>query len=62
MIHRPSQGASQRLEPRPEPVSSSGDEQRCYTTARDTIHGNADLAELDGKDDTEEASTSPPIL
>ena len=38
MIHRPSQGASQRLEPRPEPVSSSGDEQRCYTTARDTIH------------------------
>jgi hypothetical protein len=39
MIHRPSQGASQRLEPQPEPASSSGHERRSYTTAWDTIVG-----------------------
>jgi hypothetical protein len=37
MIHRPSRGASQRLEPQPEPASSSGHERRSYTTAWDTI-------------------------
>src|SRR5262245_47697575 len=33
MIPRPSRGASQRLEPRPEPTSSSGHDRRSYTTA-----------------------------
>jgi hypothetical protein len=33
MIPKPSRGASQRLEPRPEPSSSSGHDWRSYTTA-----------------------------
>ena len=33
MIPRPSRGASQRPEPRPEPASSSGHDRRSYTTA-----------------------------
>jgi hypothetical protein len=37
MIPRPSRGASQRLEPRPEPAMSSGHDRRSYTTAWGTI-------------------------
>jgi hypothetical protein len=37
MIHAPSRGASQRLEPRPEPPSNPGHDWRSYPTAWGTI-------------------------
>jgi hypothetical protein len=44
MLHRPSRGASRRLEPPPEPSPTSGHDRRCYTTARDTIGPRGSLS------------------
>ena len=42
MIPRPSRGASQRPEPRPEPASTSGHDRRSYTTAWGTTRAAAE--------------------